>query len=84
MVFYADDKCTIPWGSGGPAEYPVYGGYCQGGIAVTGCNSELGWATVNWHGGNDCDTPPTSVSTLSTMSCTTVTNFGGTMYIKLA
>ena len=52
MVFYADDKCTIPWGSGGPAEYPVYGGYCQGGIAVTGCNAALGWATVNWHAGN--------------------------------
>ena len=78
MVFYTDATCTVPWGSGGPAEYPVYGGYCQGGIAVTCCNAALGWATVNWHGGNGCDTPPTSVTTLTTMTCV---GGGGSVFI---
>ena len=84
MVFYKDASCLSPLGSGGPAEFPLFGGFCQGGVAVTGCNAALGWATVNWHGANGCDSQPTSVTTLTTMTCTTVNNFGSTMYIKLA
>ena len=85
LNFYDDIYCNSTSGGFTDAthtttnySYPIFAGYCNGGITVTGGNSALGWASTAWFVGNDCDTTPTTSVMLSTMTCTTVVNFGGT------
>lgn len=85
ILFFNDPACTSPQGPEG-SPYVAYGGFCTGGVSVTGCNAALGWATLNFYSSNSCGGILAPVAaTLSTTSCTAVPGvWGMTQYLKLA